>query len=50
MAIILCSESLEEVVGVSNRIVVFREGAVSGEVDAPASAKPAEVDIVRLMV
>ncbi len=50
VAIILCSESLEEVVGVSNRIVVFREGAVSGEVAAPASAKPAEVDIVRLMV
>jgi ribose transport system ATP-binding protein len=50
MAVILCSESLEELIGLSNRIIVFRNGSVSTEIPAPSNAKPDEVEIVQHMM
>jgi ribose transport system ATP-binding protein len=49
-AIVLCSESLNELIGMSNRIVVLKDARVTAEVAAPAEAKPSEVDIIRHMV
>jgi len=50
VGILLCAESLEEIIGLSDRIVVLRDGRVSGEIPAPASAKPSEVDVIRYMM
>jgi ribose transport system ATP-binding protein len=50
VGIVLCTESLEEIIGLSDRIVVMRDGRVVGEIPAPASAKPTEVDVVKYMM
>lgn len=49
-AVVLRSESLEELIGLSNRIVVVKRGVVSAIIDAPVGHKPDEVDIVRHMI
>jgi ABC-type sugar transport system ATPase subunit len=48
-AIVLCSESLEEVIGLSDRIVVMKDGRVVEEITADVHDKPSEVDVVRHM-
>ncbi len=50
VGVLLCTESLEEIIGLSDRIVVLRDGVVTAEVPAPPTAKPAEVEIVRHMM
>jgi ABC-type sugar transport system ATPase subunit len=50
VGVLLCTESLEEIIGLSDRIVVLRDGVVTAEIPAPPSAKPAEVEIVRHMM
>jgi ABC-type sugar transport system ATPase subunit len=50
VGILLCTESLEEIIGLSDRIVVLRDGVVTAEIPAPPNAKPAEVEIVREMM
>jgi len=50
VAILLVSDNLPEVIGLSNRIITIRGGVVTGEIDAPRDAKPGETDIVRHMV
>ncbi|MEO9614000.1 MAG: sugar ABC transporter ATP-binding protein [Nitratireductor sp.] len=49
-AILLVSDNLPELIGLSNRIIVLRDGRISAEVDAPRDAKPHEVDVVSAMV
>jgi len=49
-AIVLRSESLEELIGLSNRIVVVKRGEVSAVVDSPPGHKPEELDVVRHMI
>ena len=49
-AVLLRSESLEELIGLSNRIVVVRRGAATTVVDCPVDAKPDELAIVRHMI
>ena len=49
-SILLVSDNLPELIGLSSRIVVLRDGAVSAEVDAPRERKPREVDVVAAMV
>ena len=49
-AILLYGESLEEVIGMSDRVIVMRRGAVSGQIDTPAQGKPTETTIVPFMV
>jgi len=49
-AILLVSDNLPELIGLSNRIVVLREGRISAVVEAPPHAKPTEVSIVSAMV
>jgi len=44
-AVLLVSAELEEVMSLSDRLLVIRDGRIAGEVD-PASAKPADVGIL----
>ncbi len=49
-AIVLVSDDLPELIGLSNRIAVVTEGRLVATVDAPAGAKPDEHDLVALMI
>ncbi len=50
LAVILLGDTLEEVIGLSSRILVMRDGEVTATFDAPPGGKPAQVDLVRHMV
>ncbi len=50
IGILLCAESLEEVIGMSDRIVVMRDGRVTAELPAPTTAKPTEIDVIKHMM
>ena len=50
VGIILISDDLLEAIGLSNRIVVMRDGEISRIVPAPVDDKPTETDLVSLMV
>jgi ribose transport system ATP-binding protein len=50
VAILLISDDLLEVIGLSNRIVVMKDGVPVGEIPAPVEAKPHETDLVSAMV
>jgi ribose transport system ATP-binding protein len=49
-AVILVSDDLPELIGLSNRIVVITNGRISATVDAPPGAKPDEHDLVARMI
>jgi ribose transport system ATP-binding protein len=49
-AVLLVSDNLPELIGLSNRIMVLRAGAISAMVEAPKEQKPREVDVVAAMV
>ena len=48
--IILVSDDLPELIGLSNRVAVITEGRLVATVDAPPGAKPDEHDLVALMI
>ena len=50
MGIVLITDDLLELIGLSNRILVMRDGRVTHDVEAPVDAKPREADLVRHMV
>jgi len=50
IAILLLGDTLEEVIGLSNRILVLRDGQISASFDAPAGGKPQQVDLIASMV
>jgi len=50
IGVVLCTESLEEVIGLADRIVVMRDGRVSAAVDASGLVKPTEIDVVEHMM
>lgn len=49
-SVILVSDDLPELIGLSNRIVVVTNGRISATVDGRAGAKPDEHDLVALMI
>ncbi len=49
-AILLVSDNLPEIIALSHRILVLRNGAVSAVVEAPRGAKPDEVTILSAML
>jgi ribose transport system ATP-binding protein len=49
-SIILLGDTLEECIGMSNRILVMKDGVVTGELKAEADSKPSQVQIVSLMM
>lgn len=50
VAVLLMADSLEELIALSHRVIVMRDGNVSAEVAAPVDAKPAPVDILERMI
>jgi ribose transport system ATP-binding protein len=50
VAILMVSDNLPEVIGLSHRIVVMRDGRITAEIAAPAHDKPAEREIARHML
>ncbi len=50
LGVILLGDTLEEVIGLSSRILVMRDGEVTATFEAPAGGKPGQVDLVRHMV
>ena len=50
VAILLLSDTLEETIGLSHRVLVMRDGEVTARFDASAGNKPNQVDLVRAMV
>jgi ribose transport system ATP-binding protein len=49
-AVILLGDTLDECIGMSNRILVMKDGLVTGEFNAPADCKPSQVDVVSVMM
>lgn len=50
IAVLLCAESLEELIGISDRIVIMKEGAVTAQLRTPPTAKPSEFDVIQHMM
>ncbi|MCB1376830.1 MAG: sugar ABC transporter ATP-binding protein [Alphaproteobacteria bacterium] len=50
LAIVLLGDTLEEVIGLSSRILVMRDGRVTASFEAPPDGKPDQVDLVSHMV
>jgi ribose transport system ATP-binding protein len=49
-AVILLGDTLDECIGMSNRILVMKDGLVTGEFNAPVDSKPGQVDVVSVMM
>lgn len=49
-SVLLMGDTLDECLGLSSRIIVMKDGLVCGEFDCPADNKPAQVDVVKLML
>ncbi len=50
VATVLLADSLEEAIGMSDRIVVMSDGRATAEVACPAGGKPTPLDLVKEMV
>ena len=50
LAMVLLSDTLEETIALSHRIIVMKDGEIVDRLDAPASAKPTQVAVVEKMV
>ena len=50
LALILLADTLEEVIGLSHRILVMKDGAVTASFDALPTKKPAQLDLIPHMV
>ncbi|HCR43308.1 MAG TPA: sugar ABC transporter ATP-binding protein [Ruminococcaceae bacterium] len=49
-SVILLGDTLDECIGMSSRIIVLKDGVISGEFDFPAGEKPSQFDIVKMMM
>ncbi|MBL7498828.1 sugar ABC transporter ATP-binding protein [Frankia sp. CNm7] len=50
VGVLLCAESLEEIIGLADRIVVLKDGRVTAEIASPATSKPTDVDVISHMM
>ena len=50
VAVILLGDTLDECIGLSSWILVMKDGFIQKEFDAPAAAKPSQVDIAKYML
>ncbi len=50
LSVVLLGDTLEEVIGLSHRILVMRDGAVSAEFGAEPGAKPEQIQLIQHMV
>jgi ribose transport system ATP-binding protein len=49
-SVILLGDTLDECIGLSNRVLVMRDGLITGEFNADADEKPSQVSIVSMMM
>ena len=49
-SVILLGDTLDECIGMSNRVLVMKDGLMNGEFSADAGGKPSQVDVVSLMM
>jgi ribose transport system ATP-binding protein len=50
MGVLLITDELQELIGLSHRIVIMQRGRAVATLDAPAGAKPSEHDLLALML
>ena len=50
LSIILITDDLLELIGISNRIIIMKDGKVQGETIAGKDSKPSEEELVKYMV
>lgn len=50
VSVLLLADSLDELIAMSHRVVVMKDGCVTAEIAAPADAKPTSVSILEAMV
>lgn len=50
IAVIVLGDTLDESIGLSNRILVMKDGLITAEFDASVGNKPEQVDIVKYMM
>ena len=49
-AVIVLGDTTDECIGLCSRLLVMKDGLVTGEFNAPADHKPSQVDVVSLMM
>jgi ribose transport system ATP-binding protein len=49
-SILLLSDSIEEIIALSHRVLAMKDGRITAELSAPQKAKPAPIDIIPYMV
>ena len=49
-SIILIGDTLEEVIGLSSRLFVMKDGLKTGEFTCAADNKPSQIDVVQMMM
>jgi ribose transport system ATP-binding protein len=50
VSVVLLGDTLDECVGLASRIIVMKDGLVTGEFDCSAGRKPSQVDVVQKMM
>jgi ribose transport system ATP-binding protein len=50
VGILVVSDDLLELIGLSNRILIMKDGAITAELDSPPAQKPQESTLVASMV
>jgi len=50
IAIVLVSDTLEEAIGLSDRLVCMRDGRMTGALDAPPGGKPSLLNVLSRVV
>ncbi len=50
ISVILLGDTLDECIGLSNRVIIMKDGEVTGEVSAEKGGKPDQVEIVKYMM
>lgn len=50
VSIVLLGDTLEECIGLSNRVLVMKDGLITGEFDAPPEQKPTQLDLIQYMM
>lgn len=49
-SVILLGDTLDEVLGLSSRILIMKDGLLTGEFDCPVGKKPAQIDVIQMMM
>ena len=49
-SVLLLGDTLDECIGMSNRILVMKDGLITGDFDAPADNKPNNLEILKCMM